>query len=230
MNVDQFVKAWVVLLETHKNATNAAAMEAYLKNKFILYGIRSPELRQLSRTFLSSQAKPSYREAIDITEKLWKLPQREHHHFAMKFLERYKKEWDIEFIEIVERLVINQSWWDTVDWIASHLAGGYFQKYPEEIHPICDRWNVSGNMWLIRTTILYQLGYREKVDESNLYKYILPHLDSDEFFIQKAIGWALRNYAKHEPESVLKFVNSNKLKPLSRREALKHIGDKTKLL
>lgn len=224
MDVKNYISAWDNLLKRHAHPENAASMAAYLKNKFELYGIRSPELKALSKTFILENDKPSYSEAISIVKALWQLPQREHHHFAMRLLEKYKKNWDKDFILVVEHLLINQSWWDTVDWIASHLAGGYFNKFPDRILPVCDKWNASENMWLIRTSILFQLGYRNKVNESHLYRFIKPHLDSNEFFIQKAIGWALRNYARHESASVLNFVNSNLLKPLSRREALKHIG------
>ena len=106
--------------------------------------------------------------------------------------------------------------------IASNLVGNLFQKYPHLIPAYVSKWEKSDNMWLVRTAIIFQLKYKNDTDFKLLKRVIERHLSSKEFFIQKAIGWALRQYAKFEPELVQEYVKRTDLKPLSRREALKH--------
>jgi len=125
-------------------------------------------------------------------------------------------------------LIINKSWWDTVDYIASNLVGPYFRIYPEKIAPVTSHWMESRNMWLQRTCLLFQLKYRGDTDTGLLTGFIEQLKDSKEFFIRKAIGWSLREYSKTNPEFVISFVRNNHLSGLSEREALKWIQRKGK--
>jgi 3-methyladenine DNA glycosylase AlkD len=121
-------------------------------------------------------------------------------------------------------LLINKSWWDTVDTIASHLVGSHFQRHPEQIAVYTERWTLSDNLWLKRTALLFQLGYKKLTDVERLFTYISLCKDSEELFIRKAIGWALRGLSKTDPQVVIGFVQQQTLSPLSQREALKVIN------
>ena len=120
-------------------------------------------------------------------------------------------------------MVTHNSWWDTVDIIAVKLIGEYFKKYPEEIKPAVKRWLDSRNIWLQRCAILFQLHYKKAIDTEMLTQVIHSLLGSKEFFINKAIGWILREYGKTNPEWVLDFVDKTELHPLSKREAIRRL-------
>ena len=129
-----------------------------------------------------------------------------------------------KFIKTLEYLIVTKSWWDTVDSLAGGTVGIHFLRFPEVREQYLARWRASKNFWLRRTTILFQLGYEQNTDFDLLCDIIRENLGSNEFFINKAIGWALRQYARTDPKAVKKFVNATKeLNPLSRREAMKHL-------
>jgi 3-methyladenine DNA glycosylase AlkD len=142
---------------------------------------------------------------------------------AIELAAKYSKVWEMSFIEIIGFCIMNKSWWDSVDAIASLLSGPYFKKYPSKIKSVTGGWNRSDNIWLQRSSLLFQIKYRDTTDNALLSKYILRLSGSREFFIQKAIGWILREYAKTNPDWVKKFVAANNLKPLSVREALRNV-------
>ena len=164
------------------------------------------------------------RTAIEeIIREIWILPQREYQYFAMELLEKYVKRSDETIVPLLEYMILTKSWWDTVDKIASHLVGGFFRQHKECIESYTEKWMYYGTMWLQRTALLFQLRYKKETDTDLLYSYIQALASSQEFFIQKAIGWALREYSKSDPEAVYNFVNKVTLAPLSRREALRLI-------
>ena len=206
------------------NQTESVAMAAYMKNKFPFLGIKQPLRKAVSKSILKELAQLPPNRFKFIVKHLWNLPEREFQYCATDFLEFCIKKWDEDFIETIEWLIVNKSWWDTVDLIAAHFAGGYFKRFPENRIDIVQKWNNSENMWLNRTAILFQLGYKKETDVALLFKIILKHKSSNEFFIQKAIGWALRQYSYTDTNAVIDFVEKSDLKPLSRREALKAIN------
>jgi len=129
-----------------------------------------------------------------------------------------------KFIKIIEYLIVTKPWWDTVDAIAGGTVGVHFKRFPNVREKYLAKWRASENFWLRRTAILFQLGYKQETDFALLSEIIRENLGSKEFFINKAIGWSLRQYARIDPKAVKKFVNSTKeLHPLSRREAMKHL-------
>jgi 3-methyladenine DNA glycosylase AlkD len=154
---------------------------------------------------------------------LWDLPEREYHKAALDILEKAKKELTKEDMSWLSSLIVKKSWWDTVDVLSPHIMGYMFSIHGELIQSYADKWIEDENIWLQRSAILYQLKYKDKTDEERLFRYILRRANSDEFFVQKAIGWILREYAKTRPENVRTFVANHYLKPLSKREALKHL-------
>jgi len=123
-------------------------------------------------------------------------------------------------------MVINKSWWDTIDFLSPKIVGEYFKLYPETIENQIEKWIHSNNMWLQRSCLIFQLKYKETLNTQLLTHIIQSLLCSKEFFINKAIGWILREYSKTNPQWVIKFVHTNTLNTLSKREALKFINRK----
>lgn len=204
------------------NPTNALPMKKYMKNHFEFLGIKTPERKMIYRDFFSQYGLPPKENFHEIILALWQEPEREYQYFAMELLDKCKKYFDESTINLLEKLITQKSWWDTVDLLASHSVGHYFKKYPQNITDVTIKFMESNNIWLQRTCILFQLGYKKSTNETLLYEYICMCADSKEFFLQKAIGWALRQYARTNARSVLQFVEATPLKPLSKREALKH--------
>lgn len=200
-------------------------MKKYMREQFEFLGIKSPQVTSLLREFIKSNGLPPFESLNLISRELWNLPHREFQYIAMNLISKYEKKLEPEFIEALEYLITTKSWWDTVDLLAGHPVGMMFKKYPKVKEKYLKKWRKSENIWLRRTTLLFQLGYKKETDFDLMCEIIKENLRSDEFFINKAIGWALRQYAHTNPAPVRKFVKSTKeLNPLSRREALKNIG------
>jgi 3-methyladenine DNA glycosylase AlkD len=151
------------------------------------------------------------------------MPEREFQYVAMEYVKLAKKSWDARLPALCEQWVGEESWWDVVDFLAPQILGPYFLQFPAERDVWIQRWMNSGNFWLQRFCLVFSLGYKKKTDTVLLAATIQALSSSKEFFIQKAIGWALRQYARTDPEWVLDFVEDNALAPLSKREALKHL-------
>ena len=204
------------------HAANAAAMKAYLRNQFEHFGLKTPLRRSISKAYMQKSL-PEYEDLPVIIKELWSLPQREFHYFGVELLTAFRKQWTKNIINLAEYMIIHKSWWDTVDHVASDITGPYFKKFTEQIIPVTGRWNCSDNIWLQRSSIMFQKAYKQHTDTKLLTNYILHCAGSKEFFIAKAIGWALREYSKTDPVWVKQFVENNKLEPLSKKEALKRI-------
>lgn len=200
-------------------------MEAYMKHKFLYYGLPTPIRKQVCKPYLKELVAGNF-DIEKVTQLLWQKPEREWQYFAQEYLVKCQKQWQPKHLQLFKHLTVTKSWWDTVDMIATNLVGALILKYPELINEI-DNWNQDENMWLNRVSILYQLKYREATDIDRLFEYCKNHATSSEFFHQKAIGWALRELAKREPKLVVNFVKSNNLAMLSKREALKHLNAKS---
>lgn len=212
-----------ILFRANGSHIDAKPMEAYMKNQFSFLGIRAGERKKLLARFLKEQGEPV--DLLGLVKILFQEEEREFQYVAIDLLSRYGKKQPSEAISVYEELVVQKSWWDTVDGLAGTVISNHFAMYPELIPSYNAKWIDGDNIWLARTAILFQLKYKEKTDTELLFSNCEKWLDSKEFFIQKAIGWALRQYAKESPEEVRYFVKSHSLAPLSKREALKHIGE-----
>jgi len=210
--------------EHSANAERAVGAKKYMRNLFEFYGIASPERRLISKVFIAEHGYPDDSDMHDVVHDLWKLEQREFQYFAMDMMYSLRKRWKENEITLFAHCITHRSWWDTVDFIASKLVGGYCKKFPELTADVIEPWIESDNMWLNRTAIIFQIGYKEKTDTDLLTQAILPHIQSKEFFHGKAIGWALRSYSYTNPDWVKKFVAEHPLKPLSVREGVKAIN------
>lgn len=217
-----WVKALQQRLSARSNATEAAAMEAYMKNKVIFFGIKAGPRREILKEHLDLNGMPVPFES-DLFKQLWADPHREMQHCGLDIMRRQAKKIKLEDIGLIEELICTKSWWDTVDGLATWVCGPYFMHYPDQRDPILDRWAISENMWLRRAAIIHQIGYKKKTDAGRLFRYIGLNLGSKEFFINKAIGWALRSYADVAPAEVIRFADATPLAALSRREALRKL-------
>lgn len=211
--------------QANANAENAAAMKKYMRGQYDYYGIKTPERKAIEKAFYQNNPLPPKAEMEPLIFEAWNKPQREWVHMGMAFIEKYKKHWSESDVEVIEKLIISKSWWDSVDILCIRIGGTFFKKHPELIESKTKAWIDSDNIWLNRSAILFQLKYKEQTDWQRLQSYILQKSDSTEFFIQKAIGWALREYSKRFPEKVIAFIeaNENQLAALSKREGLKWI-------
>jgi 3-methyladenine DNA glycosylase AlkD len=203
---------------------NASSMAKYMKNLFAFHGLKTDLRRKLQKQALAAHKEEVKTNARQLAKALYGKTEREFHYTAIEILmQELKTAFVKEDAALIEYLLVTHSWWDSVDTIAKYLLGGYLRQFPEETDSVVKKFSDSGNMWLNRSAILYQLGYKNATDENRLFHECHKHRGSKEFFIQKAIGWALREYAKTNAHSVKHFVSIAGLKPLSHREALKNI-------
>lgn len=216
------MKRLIALFEEYADNAQAPVMEAYMKGVSPFLGIKKPIRARITKDLMKDFLKDEELDPFEFVKLLWSKPYREFHYFAMEYAEKKKLHKRLESIDLFEWMIINKSWWDTVDFIASHLVGKYFKEHPEMEVRKTDEWIVSSNMWLNRTAMIYQIFYKEKTNEEILVKSILNHISSKEFFHRKAMGWALRQYAKVNPTFVKNFVQTNSFSGLTAREALKH--------
>lgn len=206
-----------------QNHEKAEGMSKYMRNKFPFVGIQKPERAEITKPFFKELLAEKNIDFSALIKTLWDKEERDYQYFCMDFLRKAEKQWPEEIIEDFEWMIINKSWWDTVDFIAANLVGKYFLKWPEKKLDYIKEWSESDDLWLNRTAIIFQLTYKEKTDVKLLFDLIEKHKSSNEFFIQKAIGWALRQYTRTDAKAVADFVNTTNFKPLSKREALKHL-------
>ena len=219
-----YVKKLKTLYEKNADSSQAIQMKKYMRDQFDYLGIKTPQAKALQKEFYAEHGLPDISELDPIIRELWALPHREYKYFAMGLMDKFQKKLPADFIKTTEHLIVTESWWDTVDLIATHQVGTIFRKYPKVREKYLKKWRKSKNFWLRRTTLLFQLLYKEETNFALLCELIHENLGSDEFFINKAIGWGLRQYAKTDPVAVRKFVKTTKeLHPLSRREAMKHL-------
>lgn len=210
-------------MEPHRNEENAIPMANYMKNHFLFLGIKTPERRIIFREMIKESELPPYESIQDEVWELFQLEEREYHYIAIELLQKYQKKLAIKELAFCQKLIENKSWWDSVDAIAPKIVGGIVKANREEGEAVMLEWAKSPNMWTNRASILHQLKYKTETNEELLFATIERHAASKEFFIQKAIGWILREYAKTKPAVVQQFVENASLAPLSRREALKHL-------
>ena len=207
--------------EAHRNPENAFFMEKYMKNQFAFFGIQANDRRAIGRSFLSDAGIPPPDQRFGIMKKLWAMKEREYQLFGMELLHRYKKNILPDDIDMLHWIITHKSWWDTVDYIAANLVGHYGLKFQTNIPGIMKGWLESHHLWLQRSTLIFQLKYKDQTDTQLLSRHIHALKHEPDFFVRKAIGWALREYSKTNPQWVVHFVKNVSLAPLSRKEALK---------
>ncbi|MEE9349893.1 MAG: DNA alkylation repair protein [Flavobacteriaceae bacterium] len=221
--MSNFSNAIINQFKENANPINAIAQAQYMKNKFVFFGLTAPKRRELQKPFLIQKYLPSKSELDVLVKELWTQPQRELHYFTQELVRKYIKQLELRDIDLFEFMIVNNSWWDSVDFIAPNLVGAYFEKFPNQRDVFIKKWLQSNNIWLQRSAILFQLKYKQQLDTVLLATIINKLLGSKEFFINKAIGWILREYGKTNPNWVLDFVSKTELSNLSKREAIRLI-------
>ncbi|MFI1071050.1 DNA alkylation repair protein [Streptomyces puniciscabiei] len=203
----------------------AGPMRAYMKDVAPFLGVPTPDRRILSRTVLAGTPRPDEADCTAIALRCWALPEREYHYFAVDYLRRHAARCSSGFLPVTRHLVTTVPWWDTVDLLAAHVVGRLVAADPR-LTADMDAWITDGDRWPVRTALLHQLTRKEDTDAERLFGYCLVQSGHPDFFVRKAIGWALREYAKTDPGAVRVFLarERGRFAPLTVREALKNIG------
>ncbi|AUS70529.1 DNA alkylation repair protein [Lactococcus lactis] len=222
----------------HKNEENAEKQAAYLRHQFEFIGLKTPERRLLAKDFLKEK-KGDKQIDWELVFEFWNLPEREFQYLALDYLHQMKKWLIFDDMEKIKKLTVSKSWWDTVDaldeLVGHLLLTGRKQATEndstayEQVKTLVKEWAQAENFWLRRIAIDCQLSFKNQTDlellSYNIEKNLLGSSFADEFFITKAIGWALRDLAKTNSAWVIKFIeeHENKMAKLSIREASKHL-------
>ena len=206
----------------HKNEEQAQKMSKYMLNKFEYIGIKTPERRKIFKNFFSEYKNE---EKIDweFVNKCWENKYREFQYVAADYLKNMKDKLTIDDIPNLKQLILKKSWWDTIDNL--DMTIGALALKDSNVNKILLEWSLDENIWLRRIAIDHQLLRKEKTDIELLEKILKNNLEQTEFFINKAIGWALRDYSKTNPEWVKNFIEKNKenMAKLSIKEASKYL-------
>ena len=209
-------------LEENRNELLAESMSKYMQDKFRFLGVRGATRTEIYKKYFP-EARKSKAIDWDFVENCWNKEEREFQYVVVYYLKAMQKFLKREDISRLKYLIVTKSWWDTVDLLAK-VVGSLVIRI-EGYDQIMLEWSKDGNIWLKRVAILYQLSLKDKVDEIILDKILVNNLGDNEFFINKAVGWALRDYSKFNPEWVREFIKKNKdnMASLSIREASKYI-------
>jgi len=203
------------------NPENIGPMKAYMKGQYEYFGLKSPQRRALSKTYFDGiKGEPGFYQCV---VELYDQPERELHYVAMEAFYKCRRNWDDNALKQIHWLITTNSWWDTVDFLASNCLGHFLSKDPELAARVAREWISSENMWVRRSALIFQLKYKDRLNQELLAYLISQTNHEKEFFIKKAIGWALRQHSRVYPEWVRHFVHNHELQPLSVREALKNI-------
>jgi len=203
-------------------------MAAYMKTSMPFYGVQKPHrdeiFRELKKRFTLTTAR-GYRAAV---LGLWTGKFREEKYFAISVARAYPEFVGIATLPLYRRMIEEGAWWDFVDEIAIQLVGSVLLKNRKWVAPIMDEWIADPDMWIRRAAIISQVAHKDATDHQRLFRYCIARAGDKEFFIRKAIGWALRQYAYSAPERVRQFLTRNRaaLSPLSYREASRVLIDR----
>jgi 3-methyladenine DNA glycosylase AlkD len=205
----------------------AETMRAYMKSPMPFLGVRAvPRRRALKRVFADHRLEtaPEWRRAV---LSLWREAEyREERYAAVELsgLSYYRQFQTLYTVPMYEEMIVSGAWWDLVDELATHRIGALLAAYPDSMRALMLEWAHDDDLWKRRTAILCQNRFKERTDTGLLYACIEPSLSDTDFFARKAIGWALREYAKTNPAEVIRYVKAKGISGLSRREALKNLA------
>ncbi len=221
MSIPEFIQKAQQSFEAHSTTERAPEMKAYMKDQFEFLGLSRPERNEVQKKLLPQFPIQDAITLETVVRKLWKLNFREYHYLALDILAAKKKLIPQLNFGFLNFLVENNQWWDSIDTISSKVIAPYYLFHKKAYRSDLKVWWESDDFWKRRVCIIFQLKFKDKTDLDFLSKRILENTSSKEFFLQKAIGWSLREYSKTDPDWVTAFVEKNELKPLSRREALR---------
>ena len=206
--------------------SKAAGMQAYMKTDMPFYGVQKPARARILRELVLRFRPPDRAGYEGLVVALWQLPHREEKYLALGVARHFPEYVVPAMLPLYRSLIVEGAWWDLVDEVATHLIRDLVVGRPDEVWPTVDTWIDDDDMWLRRTAIICQVGAKESTDAARLFRFCEERAFDREFFIRKAIGWALRQHARFDPAAVARFVHEHRdqLSGLSYREATKHIG------
>jgi 3-methyladenine DNA glycosylase AlkD len=206
-----------------RDPERAAAMAAYMRDQFEFFGLPAPAVRAVERSAFAGLPRPTPADLRAVALACWEREEREFQYAACDYLRKFVSVAGPEFVPVLRTLITTKSWWDTVDPLATRVTGDLVRACPSLVETM-DAWSADENMWLVRTALLFQLHSGVETDTARLFEYCTRQARHPDFFVRKAIGWALRHYARTDPSAVRAFVETTPaLSGLSRREALKHL-------
>ncbi len=221
---DEVVGRIVERFDAARDPAAAVPMAAYMKEHFAFLGIPTTPRAVLLRDAIAGLAKPDEDDLIAVTRTLWTREEREHQYAALWLLRRNHRVLTPAAVPTARFAITTRSWWDTVDTLAQHVVGGLVHRH-RDLEPLMAEWLVSDDIWLARTSILHQERWKADTDPEVLFAACLTRAADAEFFLRKAIGWALRSYSYVDAAAVEQFVHDHdaELSGLSKREAMKAI-------
>ncbi len=224
IDIDGLIGDLRVRLESVAVAEDAEPMAAYMKHQAPFLGVKTPGRRQQSKPLLVRAKSWSADELLDVADALFEQPEREFHQVACDLLRRWSKTLGSDDLDRIRRIIQTKSWWDTVDALAVHVLGPVVRA-DRTLQVDIDDWIEDEDIWVARSAILHQLMWKDDIDADRLFGYCDLRAEDTEFFIRKAMGWALRQHARTDPEAVALYVheNADRLSGLTKREALKHL-------
>jgi 3-methyladenine DNA glycosylase AlkD len=218
------VQELAVLYKAAADSERSLTMSKYMKGLFVFHGIPSPKRKDIQKEWYNSINKNGNVEIRTLILELWNQNEREFHYAAIDLLIRQPKKFILASDnELMEYLITTHSWWDSVDLVTAHYVGNYCSQFPIEGAKLIEKWRKSDNIWLNRSCLLYQLKYKKETDFELLSSLIEQYQRKKEFFIQKAIGWSLREYSKTNPTAVKAFIEKVNLQGLAKREGSKYL-------
>ena len=217
-------------LRQHADPRKARAMQAYMKSAMPYRGVQTPVRRRLQHEIFTKHPLRGFEEWRAVALSLWRdADYREERYAAVGLIgfPPYDGHLTFRALPVCEELIVTGAWWDYVDGIASDCLGLLLRKHPAAMKRRMLAWSKSPDMWKRRSAIICQLGFKDDTDLDLLYRCVEATMHESEFFIRKAIGWALRQYARIDPGEVARFVrlHEDDLSTLSKREALRHVSD-----
>lgn len=228
--IEETIGQLTELFEPFRNAKRAQTASAYMRDQFPFIGMKTEIRRSAQKSWIDSLKtledtnSDSYRERWLIIRALWEKEERDYQYTAIDLLNAWSKKYYSEEDAIELEWILNhKSWWDSVDAIASNYLGKWALLFPEKARETFEKWRYHESFWLQRSCLIYQLKYKDEVDSAYLENLIQQMNGNNEFFIQKAIGWSLRQLSKYKPEDVVQILSNNPIKGLALREASKYL-------
>jgi len=223
--IEETVDQLTELFEPFRNAKRAQSASAYMRDLFPFIGMKTEIRRSAQKNWIDSLKTLEDRKLRWlIIRALWEKEERDYQYAAIDLLNAWsKKHYSEEDASELEWILNHKSWWDSVDAIASNYLGKWALLFPEKARETFEKWRYHESFWLQRSCLIYQLKYKDEVDCAYLENLIQQMNGNNEFFIQKAIGWSLRQLSKYKPEEVVQILSNNPIKGLALREASKYL-------
>lgn len=223
-NIPDICKQASPLLLPLADPVRASAMKAYMKQRHDFLGIPTPARRQALKPLLATLKTADADALLTAAEQLWAMPEREFQYAAIDILAKFSRKLELDHVPAMLELAQQKSWWDTVDGLAGVIGDiMYRQRHSQEMKELVEAALIHSDLWVRRIAMLHQLRWKSDTDTARLFRFATTLAPESDFFIRKAIGWALRDYSWHQPQAVREFVDrmGDRLSPLSRREALR---------